>query len=221
VRIRQAVPGDLGAVRELVQLAGVELDDHTAAAVTDGTAGAALRAGLRDGREGFTRHMAERFFALPAGSPAAYLSAALVLVAEHREHGIVGALVACPPPNVAAAALDQTERKITDPQARGQMVISVGIALAKVQAVAVAEHARGQRIGGAMLSLCSKIYLHCGFMFIYGQTAAGARLEDFYRRHGFDVLDEGAPVDFWVLFGFRSYFYPGPGERMFIRRARS
>jgi GNAT superfamily N-acetyltransferase len=206
VRIRQAGAGDLGAVRELVQLAGVELDDETAAAVTAGSAGAALRAGLRGGREGFTRHMAEQFFAHPAGSPLAYLSAALVLVAEDREHGIVGALVACPPPNVAAAALDQTERKITDPHVRGQMVMSVGIGLAKIQAVAVAEHARGRRIGGALLALCSKVYLHCGYKFIYGQMADRADLERFYRRHGFDVLDEGEPVNFWVLFGFPSYF---------------
>lgn len=141
-------------------------------------------------------------------------------MAEHREDGIIGALVAFPPPNVAAGVLDQTEQKITDPSARAKMMMAVGVGLAKVQAVAVAEQARGRRIGGSMLAFCSKIYLHCGFMFVYGQTAAGARLEDFYRRHGFDVLDEGAPVNFWVLFGVPSYSYPGPGERMFIRQAR-
>lgn len=32
-----------------------------------------------------------------------------------------------------------------------------------------------------------------------GRRAPGG----FCRRHGFDVLNEGAPVNFWVLFGFR------------------
>lgn len=82
-------------------------------AVTDGSAGAALRAGLRDGRDGFTRHMVEQFSAHRDNGLFAYLSAALVLVAEHREDGIIGALVAFPPPNVAAGVLDLTEQKIT------------------------------------------------------------------------------------------------------------
>ena len=121
---------------------------------------------------------------------------------------------------MAAAALDRTAGQITDPRARGQIILSVGIGLAKVQAVAVAEHARGRRIGGTMLALCSKVYLDCGFIYVYGQMMADSGLEGFYRRHGFEVLDEGAPADFWVLFGFPAAFYAPPGERMFIRQAR-
>jgi hypothetical protein len=45
VRVRQAVPADMGAVRELATLAGVTLDDMLADAVASGTAGRAPRRG--------------------------------------------------------------------------------------------------------------------------------------------------------------------------------
>lgn len=102
----QATATDLDAVAELVPLAGVTLEEELRQAVTDGTAGAALRAGLRAGRDGFTRHMAEQFFAHQDHEQLRpYLHAALVLVAEHRDQGIVGTLVAYPPPQVALRAL--------------------------------------------------------------------------------------------------------------------
>jgi hypothetical protein len=165
-------------------LAGVELDDHVAAAVTDGSAGAALRAGLRDARDGFTRHMVEQFSAHRDNGLLAYLSAALVLVAEHREDSIIGALVAFPPPNVAAGVLDQTEQKITDPCAReddeedddddgGRGGPGQGSGRGSGRAGSWPAYRR------SLLAFCSKIYRHCGFMFVYGQTAVGARLEDF------------------------------------------
>ena len=82
VRVRQAVASDLPAVAKLAALAGVQ------------TAGMALCAGLRGGWDGFTRCMAEQFFAHRDDPLPAYLAAALVLVAEHRDRGVVGALIA-------------------------------------------------------------------------------------------------------------------------------
>jgi hypothetical protein len=107
VRIRQAVAADLGSVAELVALAGVRLEDTLADAVTAGNAGGALRAG----QEAFVRHLAEQFIAHPEEPLHAYLSAALILVAEHQEHGIIGALIAYPSSNVALDHLRQARRK--------------------------------------------------------------------------------------------------------------
>ena len=188
VRIRQAGPDDLDAVRQLVPLAGTKLDEQVAAAVADGIAGVALQAGLRDGSDGFTWHMAEQFVAHQNDNQLiAYLSAALVLVAEHHEHGISGALIAFPPPNVVTDVLDQTQAEITDPRKRGMLVLAGGLGLTKIQAVAVAEEARGLRIGGSMLTFCANIYFHCGYKFVYGQMPGTPGLETFYRRYGFDV----------------------------------
>ncbi|MEV1179596.1 hypothetical protein, partial [Nonomuraea sp. NPDC049784] len=62
VRIRQARPGDLPAIAELVPLAaGVRLEDVLREAVTADIAGAALRSGLRGGVGAFHRHLAEQF----------------------------------------------------------------------------------------------------------------------------------------------------------------
>ena len=52
VRVRQAVPADMDAVRELATLAGTALDDVLAGAVASGAAGRALRAGLSGGVKG-------------------------------------------------------------------------------------------------------------------------------------------------------------------------
>jgi len=98
VRVRQAVPADMGAVRELATLAGVTLDDMLADAIASGTAGRALRAGLSGGQEGFNRHIAEQFIGHPDDPMQAYLSAALVLVADDRDHGVVGTVAAYPRP---------------------------------------------------------------------------------------------------------------------------
>ncbi len=109
VRIRQARPGDVDAVAKLAPLAGPMLDPDIAAAVDGKTAGSGFRVGLRRGREAFLRHMADQFGAHAERGEhfAAYLHAALVLVAEHRDHGIVGTLIANPPATVAATYLEQ------------------------------------------------------------------------------------------------------------------
>ena len=106
VRVRQAVHADMDAVRDLATLAGVTFDDVLTDAVASGTAGRALRAGLSGGQEGFNRHIAEQFIAHPEDPLQAYLSAALVLVADDREHGVVGTAAAYPPANLVQLHLD-------------------------------------------------------------------------------------------------------------------
>jgi hypothetical protein len=36
---------------------------------------------------------------------------------------------------------------------------------------------------------------------------------------GFDVLDKGAGLDLWAVFGVHSHIYTDQGERLFIRQA--
>lgn len=219
VRIRQAAAADLGSVAELVALAGVRLEDTLADAVTAGNAGGALRAGLRAGQEAFVRHLAEQFIAHPEEPLHAYLSAALILVAEHQEHGIVGALIAYPPSNVALDHLRQARRKIISNRDLNQLAMAGAIGAAKVKAVATAAHARGAGIGSALIQCCSQVYFRCGYVMIYGQMPAVPGLDAFYRRNGFDVLDVGDELDMWVVFGVHSRIRTGSGERFFIRQA--
>jgi GNAT superfamily N-acetyltransferase len=162
VRVRQALPADMDAVGELSALAGVTLEDELTGAVTSGSAGQALRAGLRGGQDGFTRHVAEQWVAHRDQPLMAYLSAALVLVAEHREHGVIGSLIAYPPPNIAEIHLNYS----SDPREREQMLMIGAIGLAKVKAVAVAESARGKNIGGSLLQRCRQVFFHCGYVIV-------------------------------------------------------
>ena len=220
VQVRQAVAADLGAVGELAALVGVRLEKELVSAVTAGAAGAALRAGLRSGQDGFVRHIAEEFVTHPDDPLHAYLSAALILVAEHREHGVVGALIAYPPSNLTADHLKQTRRTITDPRERAKLMMAGAIAVAKIKAVAVTGSARGLRIGSSLLQGCEQVYFRCGYMMIYGQMPPVPGLDVFYRRNRFQVLDEGAELDMWVVFGVHSHIQADQGERFFIRHAR-
>lgn len=219
-RVRQATAADLPAVGELVRLAGVRLEDELVAAVSDGTAGAALRAGLRAGHDGFTRHMAEQFIAHQERDQfVVFLHATLVLVAEHRERGVLGALIAYPPPGVVADYLDQANAAMAGPRERDQLWIAGVTGVSKIKAVALAESARGQDIGGSLLKRCGQVFFHCGYFILYGQMppGSGPGLESFYQRHGFEVLGERAGLDMWVVFGAHTLVYPDPGKRMFVR----
>jgi GNAT superfamily N-acetyltransferase len=215
--VRQALPADMGTVCELTGLAGVKMEEELVGAVASGAAGLALRAGLSGGLEGFHRHLAEQFLAHRDQPLQAYLSAALVLVAEHRDQGVLGAVVAYPPPNIAQVHLDRTRRSITDPREREQLMMAGAIGLAKVKALAVAEPARGRNIGGALLLRCRQVFFACGYIIVYGQMPPVPGLDAFYRRNGFEVLGHGEGLDLWPVFGVHSLISNEPGERFFIR----
>jgi len=216
VRVRQAVPADMGAVRELAALTGVTIEDVLVDSVASGAAGLALRAGLSSGQEGFNRHMAEQFIAHRDDPLQAYLCAALVLVADHRELGVIGTVVAYPPPNITQLHLDGTRRNITDPRERNMLMMAGAVGLAKVKALAVAEPARG-RVGGSLLLRCRQVFFACGYVILYGQMPPTPGLDAFYRRNSFEVLDFGEGLDLWPVFEIHSRVDTDTGERFFIR----
>jgi GNAT superfamily N-acetyltransferase len=218
VRVRQAVPADMDAVRELSALAGTALDDVLAAAVASGAAGRALRAGLSGGVKGFHQHIAERLIACPDDPLQAYLSAALVLVADHREHGVVGTVVAYPPAHLVQLHLDGARRRgTTDPRELNRLMVLGAVGLAKIKALAVAEPARGRNVGGSLLLRCRQVFSACGYALLYGQMPSTPGLDAFYRRNGFEVLGHGEGLDLWPVFGIHSRVDTDPGERFFIR----
>jgi GNAT superfamily N-acetyltransferase len=215
VRIRQATLDDMPAVRELALLAGVEIEDELMEAVASGAAGQALRAGLTRGRDGFGCHIAGQFAAHWEQPLMVYLSAALVLVAEHRDDGIIGTLIAYPPPNITQNHLDAA-RDVGEQQ-RSELMMLGAIGPAKIKAVAVAESARGRHIGSALIQRTRQIYFTCGYILIYGTMTSAPGLDVFYRRCGFQVLDPGEGLDLWPVFGVHSHIEAGPAERFFVR----
>ncbi|MEU0568445.1 hypothetical protein ABZ297_24105 [Nonomuraea sp. NPDC005983] len=44
------------------------------------------------------------------------------------------------------------------------------------------------------------------------------RVGGLYRRQGFDVMEAGAPMDMWMVFGVHSSILPGADERFSFRR---
>jgi GNAT superfamily N-acetyltransferase len=161
--------------------------------------------------------MAEQFTAGQAGSPAvAYLHAALALVAERDDVGVVGAVVAHPPAAVVSQFLRHPKYKLADPKTVRNLVMAGGTAIVKVKALAVHENARGIGIGSALLNRCREIYAHCGYTIVYGQMPPTPGLADFYRSCGFTVLDRSAGFDPWVIFGIHSEIHPSADESIFI-----
>lgn len=214
VKIRLARAEDLPGIRATVALADVDLDPDIGETVRDGMIGIALRAGTNGGRAAFHLVMAEQFTLTPNTPFAAYLRASLVLVAEHRDHGIVGALVAYPPAGIAATAVDHVQ----DRKQKNKMLMLGGIGPVKIQAVAVADTARGLGIGGSLLKRCKQIYTRCGYVALYGQMPLESGLETFYRRQGFDVLDVDQGLDLWPIFGVTVHVHANGLERMFVRQ---
>jgi N-acetylglutamate synthase-like GNAT family acetyltransferase len=212
IRIRQATPEDLAAIRELAPQAGegVELEQPIVDAVTKGFAADALRVGLHESISALHRKVGallER-----SNNPlSAYMHVALALVAEHEDHGVIGTLLAYPPIRVVEPFRDVAITLGGSPL--------VGVTdLVKVKAVVVAESARGGRIGSELLRRCRQIYFGCDYKLIYGQIEPSAQhLERFYRKRGFTVLDVDESIPLHSVFGFNAHLTAEDGQRMFMR----
>lgn len=163
VSIRLAAAADLAAITRLLPAAEIELDDNLAAAIEDGTIGEAHRIALgargpEHGPSAFVHAMAEQFTCYDVKR--AYLAASLVLVADHRDSGVIGTIVSYPPPHVVGEVAGMVTGIPSGITAAGvlagkqaeKMFMIGAIGLAKVQAIAVDQTARRGGIGAALLS---------------------------------------------------------------------
>ncbi|GAA4187340.1 hypothetical protein GCM10022252_20680 [Streptosporangium oxazolinicum] len=214
--IRQATTADMDRVGEFAGMVGVEMESQLFNSVAEGFAGAALQVCLQGGREAFKGYMAKKFFDKQEDPTTIYLNCALILVAEHRDHGIVGALVAYPPVSVVQMYIQSM--RTSDPKQILNAVICGALGVSRIKALAVVESARRAGIGSALLKYCTRIYSHCGYQLLYGQMpSATPGLDLFYQRHGFDVLPPETPLNLWVIFGNNALVGPGPDEQFFVR----
>jgi GNAT superfamily N-acetyltransferase len=221
VRVRLARAEDMPMVRDLVALAGVNLEPEVTAAVATGVAAGALRAAVGS-RDAFVRHLADQFFAAQGGDPSMpFQHVTLVLVADHDDQGVVGAAVAYPPLGVIQQAVQYLQRTGADQQQVTQLVCSAAMTIVRIKAIAVTDTMRGRGIGGELLHRCWQVFDHAGYLIVYGQTQDTPQLERFYRRHDFDVLPAGTGYDPWVAFGVHMEVRSDPGERTFIRHRPS
>ncbi|MFG1892166.1 GNAT family N-acetyltransferase [Micromonospora sp. NPDC049051] len=218
VRIRQARAEDIDAVTALSRLAGVDIEVEVMDAVRTGIAGTEVRAGLREGgKDGFLRVMAGRFAEYQsADQRQLFAHVTLVLVAEHDEQGVIGALVAYPPLGVVGQMLQHNQR-VGGGVKQATQILTMGVLkICRIKSLAVASQVRGHGIGAALLGYCHQVYEHLGYISVYGQAPTTPGLDAFYRRQGFEVLDTGVGFDPWVVFGVHADIRPAPQERIFI-----
>lgn len=203
--LRLARPGESAHVRPFAAMAGGRLDDQIAAAIEDGTAGAALVRALQGGRDAVTRAAAE---ALCAGNPAPLSELAAILVAE-RGGQLVAALCAVPP----VAFIGQLmERGLDPPHA-----VVTSLAMMQIEAVAVDPVYRGQGIASALLGGCVTLFDLLEYLLLFGMFRAGSGLAGFYSARGFDVAPPGHGVDVEVIVGRPCLLSNESGEQLFMR----
>ncbi|MEV4212542.1 GNAT family N-acetyltransferase [Micromonospora sp. NPDC049662] len=206
-RIRLAAPGDSPGVAELLLLAdGMGLDPAVEQGINAGTVASTLLTGLRQGTSEMLRPIAE---AAAAGRPdEAMPGLVMVLVAEGSDGRLQGVLQAVPPGNVLSEA-----------HAAGvplPLALVAATKTAKIQGLAVAEHARGQGLGETLLRRAVRTYFQLGWLLAYGQFSAGSGLEDYYTRQGFTVLPAGEGIDLDRI-SVPVVIRHEPGERLFTR----
>ncbi len=205
-RIRLAVPGDEPAVAGLLSLAdGMGLDPAVERVIADGAVGSALLAGLRHGTSAMLRPLAE---AGAAGRPEDAMSALVMVLVAETGDGLCGVLQAVPPGNVLGEA---HVAGVPLP-----LALVAATKVAKIQGLAVAEHARGHGIGETLLRRAVRTYFQLGWLLAYGQFPAGAGLEDYYTRQGFTVLPDGEGIDL-ARITVPVRIGQIPGERLFAR----
>jgi GNAT superfamily N-acetyltransferase len=222
MRVRLAVAADVPVLERLVPAAGVDLGEPMADAICSGQMGQAYRAalagsGAQYGRPAFMRAVAAA--CTEQGPNGGYVVTSLVLVAEHSDDGVIGAVVALPSPDAAARYVGLVGRN--DPEeARDHLIGSAQLALTKVSALAVAQEYRRLGVGAALLSNVTKLGFLVGLFYVYGQMPDRPGLPEFYRRQGFEVYPAGARLDLSITFGMRVGIHADASERLFVRTRR-
>ncbi|WP_260868110.1 GNAT family N-acetyltransferase [Streptomyces sp. SAJ15] len=164
---------------------GVGFMPVLSAAIEEGWAGSAMLAGL-GGAEAFQVAVARAFTSHPMDE--AFTSICLTLVAVDEEDRAVGVLSATAPGTIIETAM-----------AHGfpdEAATVLGMLVAKVHGLAVAEHARGQGIASVLLKRAWQVYHQLRYRLLYGSFEAERDLSAFYSRCGYTVL---APGEGFVL----------------------
>jgi GNAT superfamily N-acetyltransferase len=208
-RIRLVRSGDVDAVRRLLPLAEPGLDEEGAMLAQHPGLAAGLQRALRHGPKALL--LRDSAGAVVRRSlQDVLIEMALLLVAVNDRGQVDAVLMAFPPVNVLANAL-QAGVSMTNIVVAAQSVV-------KIKGVAVAEPARGLGVGAALLDQCVMLYTGLGWQVVYGQFGAESGLDAYYRLRGFEVLDRGAGINLLELLPFPLSIHAMPGEQLFMWR---
>ncbi|MEU8598396.1 GNAT family N-acetyltransferase [Streptomyces globisporus] len=183
--IRRARAQDTEAADTLLQTAvGQRLVPELRSAIEDGTEGTAVLDGLDGTRKTFRKSFAH----YTAGHTAAesMSSTSLTLVATDTQDQPVGVLSVTAPANVIGKAMDAGYP--------GDRALALSVFIAKIHGLAVAEEARGQGIGAALLKRAWQVYHQLDYFLLYGSYETHRDLGAFYTRCGYTVLAPGEAV---------------------------
>lgn len=220
VQIRPCRTADLPAAGALLtQLDDVVLEEWVSAAVRADSFGQGLPLVYGDNRAGLFA-LVQRAWNR-AMDPDTFLNmcvpSGMLLVADHPDQGVVGALLAYPP---ASVIMQATQSAAMFGYSADEVMHTMRTGFTetiRIKALVVAKDQRGKGIGAALQDHCIRTYDKAGFQLIYGQLVTAERLAPFYSSRGFTVLepDEGVRLD--RVFGVNFGFGPGPGEQLFAR----
>ncbi len=162
-RIRLATAADAEVLAEFAAMAEAPFERQVREALVAGTAGASLRVALREGHRPYAYYMAQKFVEHGEEPFLAYNYGALLLVAEHRTEGAVGALLAYPPASAMVSILDRMEQAGYPEQEIHKTLVGAGTYFTRIKIIAVTEPARGRGIGASLLKRAKQVYDTCGF----------------------------------------------------------
>ncbi|MFB7311153.1 GNAT family N-acetyltransferase [Streptomyces sp. NPDC056192] len=181
-RIRLAQAEDTDKVDALLTTAGVRIIPVLRSAIEAGTAGSVLLAGLRGTKNTFLTDAARTFARLDMAESMSTIS--LTLVAADGQGQPVGALSVTAPGTIIERAMDQAGYEPL-------RALTLGLVIAKVHGLAVAETARRQGLASALLKRAWQVYAQLDYLLLYGSYETERELSAFYARHGFTVLAPG------------------------------
>ncbi|MFF8932305.1 GNAT family N-acetyltransferase [Streptomyces longwoodensis] len=127
----------------------------------------------------------------------AELGAATLLLAQDRQTGkIVGLAHAAPPVQwLTEAGLERPLRRL-----------GLAKALVELEAVSVADSARGQGLGHYLVDTLVRTYTRQGYQAMLGGIHTHKpHLKPYYEADGFHVLEPGAPLDLQLPVGLLRY----------------
>ena len=207
-RIRLARLDDAETAARLIQMAdaGGELPTEVLALLRTGFNATLVLRGLDEGPRAILEQIA--LLATQGRLQEAIGRLASVLVAEDRDGQIVATSLTFPPGAIIVRALRANLDQMR--------ILVLAVTVLKIKGVAVAESARGNGIGQAMLRRIVQTYDQIGYRLLYGQFTVGSGLETYYRRQGFEILDQHDGVSLTPLLDLPITIGAPPGEQLFL-----